>query len=119
MHSEWAAPIITVTQPPPSIYSHGERQKHCTLLMYMSLLPRVSRKTKQLNWLMDEDVLMRYHKNTGLERDSYIELLSPWGNYVCTPYHSPTICLFRADNHILSQKYIALFLPCLAASAKH
>ena len=53
MHNEWAVPTITLSQPLPSICGHKEREKPCTLLMYMSLLPRVSRKTKQLNWLTD------------------------------------------------------------------
>lgn len=35
----------------------------------------------------------------------------PGATVPCTPYHSPTICLFRADNHILSQKYISLLPP--------
>ena len=50
MH-EWAVPTITLPQPPPSICSHKEREKPCTLMMYTSLLPRMCIKTKKLNWL--------------------------------------------------------------------
>lgn len=53
MHNKWAVPSSTLPLPPPSICRHKEREKHCTVLMYTSLLPRVSRNTEQLIRLTD------------------------------------------------------------------
>lgn len=119
MHHEWAAPTITLPQPPP-----------------LHLQPQQERKTLHIT-------NVHVFAAQGVQKDQAIELndqckTSPcpitgtqvWGGMATsshlipgatvpyTPYHSPTIRLFRADNHV-SQKYTSLFLPCLAASAKH
>lgn len=101
------------------ICSHKEKEKRCTLLMFTSVLPSVQKhQTIELAaWIK-----MCPCPPTGTQVWRGMAIYSsflPGATVLCTPCRSPTICLFRADNPILSQKYTVLFLPCLAASAKH
>lgn len=119
-HKVWAMLTITLPQPLPSSCSHQEREKPCVLLTYVSLLHRASRKTKQLNWLTNvrcaHALSQEYRPGEGW---LHPVLFPPGATALYIPYHSLTICLFRVDNRILSQKHTALFRPCLAASVKH
>lgn len=111
-HYHFAPAIALQLQPP--------RERKALCITDTSLLPRASRKTKQLNWLTnmrcDLAISQEYRPGEGW---LHPVPFPPGATVSYIPYHSPTICLFRVDNRILSQKHTALSRPCLAASAKH
>lgn len=91
-----------------TIYKKGEWK---TRSQYTVSVPSVSTETKQLKWWMDSGCA---HVQSWPPLDTF----STGQLRLCSPITAPP-WPFRADNHVLSQKYTKFFLPCLAASVKH